>query len=347
MARDRAGRHLPPERVCHSTMNILLIGLHYHHYTTAIADELRALGHAVRLHDLQPRDLAMKTLRVVSPSLWQARLDSHHRRILEAERDTPTDLVLFIQAHQMQRATLRGFRDSFPGARFALYNWDSIANHDYLDRAEFFDTIQTFDAGDAAKHGFIYLPLFASREFQNVPDRVDNARSLYFVGNIVNPNRYRALDRFRAFCAREGIDFRLYMACTPLVRSRLWRQRIRPRGLSHGAIAPDRFRALLETSNAVFDFANHAQTGYTMRIFENLCAGKKIVTNNRRIMTETFYSPDRILVVEGDDYSTVPGFLRTPLVQPDQSFAEYHIQAFARHLAAGTGHTVREADGVG
>ena len=238
---------------------------------------------------------------------------------------------------------MQAFRRAFPKARFALYNWDSIANHDYLGRADLFDTVQTFDAGDAAKHGFTYLPLFASRQFQGVPNRVDNPRSIYFVGNIVNPNRYRALDAFRAFCSRQGIDFRLYMACTPVVRSWLRREKISPRGLSRGAIAPDKFRAMLETSNAVFDFANHAQTGYTMRIFENLCAGKKIVTNNRRIVRETFYSPDRILVVEDGDYAEVPRFLDIPLTEPDRSFPEYRIQAFARHLAAGTGHANPEA----
>lgn len=319
-------------------MKVLLIGLHYHNYTTAIAAELRTLGHEVRLHDLQPRDLIMKTLRVAAPRVWQTWLDAHHRRTLRKERGASADLVLFIQAHQMSRKNLQAFRDAFPEARFALYNWDSIANHNYLDRAEFFDTIQTFDAADAAEHGYLYLPLFASREFQDVPDRVTEPRSVYFVGNIVNPNRYRALDAFRAFCGRRKINFRLYMACTPLVRSWLRRQKISPRGLASGPIAPEKFREMLETSGAVFDFANHAQSGYTMRIFENLCSGKKIITNNSRIVSESFFSPDRILVVANGDYDPIPSFLDEPLADKGRRFPEYHIQAFARHLAEGTGH---------
>lgn len=321
-------------------MRILLIGLHYHGYTEAIAEELRLLGHDVRLHDLQPRTFSMKVLRVTAPRLWQARLDAHHRRILKAERGKAADLVLFIQAHQMSHANFGALRDAFPDARFALYNWDSIANHDYLDRARYFDTIQTFDPEDAAEHGFLYLPLFASRQFQDVPDRTNKPRSVYFVGNIVNPNRYRAIDGFRDYCAAEEIAFRPYMAGTPVARNAMKREGLDPGDVSSGPIAPAAFRDMLETSNAVFDFANHAQSGYTMRIFENLCAGKKIITNNARIEREAFYSPDRIHVFrDGDGFEGVAGFLDTPLAEPDNAFPEYRIQAFARHLAEGTGHS--------
>lgn len=320
-------------------MKILMIALHYHGYTEAIADELRALGHEVRLHDLQPRTLPMKVLRVAAPRLWQSRLDKHHARILKLERDYDADLVLFIQAHQISDANLKDLRVANPKARFALYNWDSIANHDYLDRAPHFDTVQTFDPVDAAEHGFLYLPLFASRRFQNVPNKVTNPRSVYFVGNIVNPKRYLALDAFRKFSADHGIVFTPYMACTPLVRRWLAKEKISPVGLSSGSIDAGEFRRLLEHSNAVFDFANHAQTGYTMRIFENLCAGKKIITNNRRIEHEPFYSSDRILVLpENGNFSEVPEFLDIELNHPEETFPDYTIQVFAAHLANGTGH---------
>ena len=117
------------------------------------------------------------------------------------------------------------------------------------------------------------------------------------------------------------------------------KEKISPVGLSSGSIDADEFRRLLEHSNAVFDFANHAQTGYTMRIFENLCAGKKIITNNRRIEHEPFYSSDRILVLpENGNFSEVPEFLDIELNHPEETFPDYTIQVFAAHLANGTGH---------
>ena len=70
---------------------------------------------------------------------------------------------------------------------------------------------------------------------------------------------------------------------------------------------------MLETSRATFDFANHKQSGYTMRLIENMCAGCKIITQNARIVNEPFYREDRFLLVDGHDFSAVPAFLNRPI----------------------------------
>ncbi|MGQ3039872.1 MAG: hypothetical protein ACT6TH_09370 [Brevundimonas sp.] len=321
-------------------MNILLIALHYHDYTANIARELRELGHEVRVHDIMPRTLFMKALRLIAPRLWQTQLNRHHARILRAEAETPTDLVLFIQAHQMSKENMAGFRSTFRSARFALYNWDSIANHDYLPHLASFDDVFTFDPDDARRHSLRYLPLFCSREFQGLRRREQDQRAIYFVGNIVNPARYRALDAFRDYCDGAGIQLNAYMACTPPMRVKLKREGIVARGLSSRPIDRSAFIDMVETSVAVFDFANHHQSGYTMRVFENLCAGKKIITNNPRVRQEAFYSPDRFHVFDGLDFTGVAAFVQTPLRDPDAEFPEYHIQTFVKHLVDGTSHSL-------
>lgn len=318
-------------------MKILLIALHYHDYTRNIAEELREAGHEVRVHDIMPRDLLMKVLRIAAPRVWQWRLDRHHARILRAERGGGHDMVLFIQAHQVSKSNMTAFKAAFPAARFVLYNWDSIANHDYRPHLDAFDDIFTFDPEDARAYGLHYLPLFCSRAFQNLPGRA-KAPAIYFVGNIVNPVRYDMVSAFRDYCEAEGLVFQAHMACTPPVRMKLLKNGRKPEGLSSGAIDHAAFMEMVETSTATFDFANHHQSGYTMRVFENLCAGKKIITNNARILAEPFYSPDRIHVFDGADFSGVEAFVHTPLRDPDEPFAPYRIQAFVRHLLEGAGH---------
>lgn len=319
-------------------MKILLIALHYHDYTSNIAEELRTLGHDVSVHDIMPRDLFMKSLRIMSPGLWQRRINEHHARILKSESGRAYDMVLFIQAHQMSAANLSAFRDAFTSARFVLYNWDSIANHDYRPHLSAFDQIFTFDPDDALAYGLSYLPLFCSRQFQGLARREQELRAIYFVGNIVNPARYEAVEKFRDYCDREALTLRMYLACTPPMRLRLHRAGIKARGLSSGAISRAGFIEMVESSTAVFDFANHHQSGYTMRVFENLCAGKKIITNNPRIRNERFFSPDRIHVFSGFDFSGVKEFMERPLAEPDADFPEYRIQAFVKHIVNGTSH---------
>ena len=319
-------------------MNILMIALHYHGYTEAIAAELRALGHEVSLHDLQPRDFVMKTMRLVTPSQWQARLDQHHLAILESVKNETYDLVLFIQAHQVSKHVLERFRAEFGSARFALYNWDSLHRHDYLDRQEFFDTVQTFDPEDAKRHGFIYLPLFATRAFQKLNNPAAARKSVYFVGNIINPERYRSLAEFETYAAEHDIRFEAHRACTLWARVWMLWHGVLPLNVVSGEIPEEQFQAMVHRSAATFDFANHTQAGFTMRVIENLCAGKKIITNNPGILEADFYSPDRFHFFENKDYTGVNEFLEEPLAEPERTFRAYHIQAFAKHLADGTGH---------
>ncbi len=316
---------------------ILLIGLPYHHYTAEIVAELQAQGHEVVFHDIQPRDLLMKSLRVAAPALYQRRLDQHHLRILAAEQGRRYDMVLFIQVHQMAQSTLAALKRAQAGAEFVLYNWDSVHNHDYRGHLHAFDRSYTFDPQDARALGIHYLPLFCIRAFQGLRKREQERKAIYFVGNIVSVQRYRAIQAFKRHCQQQGIRFNSYLACTPVVMWWLLRAGHWPTDVSTRPIAHDRFIDMIETSVAVFDFANHKQSGYTMRTMENLCAGKKIITGNPGIVDEPFYSPDRILVFDGLDFSRVRAFLDTPLRQPDEQFAQYHLRSFVACLAGGPG----------
>ena len=111
-----------------------------------------------------------------------------------------------------------------------------------------------------------------------------------------------------------------------------------PRDVTLRYIPQDRFINMIETASAVFDFANHRQVGYTMRTIENLCAGKKIITNNAVIRDEPFYSADRLHVFQGLDFSGVSEFLQRPLDSPDLNFPEFHLDNFVRQLVDNPAH---------
>lgn len=316
--------------------NILLVGLQYHRYTDEIIAELRALGHKVSYHDIQPRNLAMKVFRVAAPGLYRWGLDRAHERVLDDARSQAYDQVIFIQVHQMRVATLARLRELLPRAEFVLYNWDAISNHDYRAHLPHFDRAYTFDPVDAEEQRIGYLPLFCIRDFLNLSRREQERRAVYFVGNIVSVQRYEALRAFKRYCRREGIVFHCFMACSTVVLWWLLRRGYLPLDVSLHSIRHDRFIAMIERSVAVFDFANHRQTGYTMRTFENLCAGKKIITSNRRISGEVFYSDDRIFVFEGENFEGIREFLQQPLQSPSADFPEYHLSTFVKTLTDGT-----------
>lgn len=317
---------------------ILLIGLKYHNYTEEIISELRRQGHDVTYHDIQPRDLLMKALRVSAPLAYTSRINKHHDRILAAESGKHYDLVLFIQVHQMALNTLGAFRNEFKDAEFVLYNWDAITNHDYRPYMHLFDRIYTFDPQDALALGLRYLPLFCIRAFQDLQKRDSGQNSIYFVGNIVSVQRYEAIQAFKLYCQGQNIEFKSFLSCSPVVLWRLISSGHMPFDVSIRSINFSCFIDMIETSTAVFDFANHKQSGYTMRTMENLCAGKKIITGNAEIVNASFYSDERIHVFKGLDFSGVKEFIARPLISPDELFSEFHLSTFVSRLVESSHH---------
>jgi hypothetical protein len=313
-------------------MNVLFIGLNYHSYTSGIVAEMVSLGASVTYVDIQPRELFFKVLRTLGRSAYNRYLRHHHAAAILASERLTYDKVVFLQAHQMSLDNLARLRKIQKKAEFTLYNWDALTNHDYTAQASFFDRILTFDRHDAEEHGFGYLPLFCPRSMQGL--RRDRAVSdtVYMVGNIVTPERYAAVEAFRTYCLRNRLTFRQHLKISPVVWAQLIRAGTRPKRVCSSSIKPADLCEIIEASVGVFDFANHTQSGQTMRMMENLCAGMKIITNNISVQHERFYSPDRIHVFEGSNFSGVAEFLRLPLVDPAATFEEYHIQKFVLRL---------------
>ena len=311
---------------------ILLIGLNYHSYTQEIVAELRSQGHQVRFHDIQPGLPWLKVLRKFAPGRYQIALDRYHAGILAAERNSAFDLVLFVQVHQMSQHNLRGFHQAFPAAEFVLYNWDAVSNHDYRPHLQHFNRVYTFDPQDARSLDVHYLPLFCIKAFQGLRRLDSTGQAVYTVGNIVNPRRYEAIHAFDRFCKAQHIAFHAYMAGSTHALTLLMRHGHLPLDVSLRSISQPAFVRMVEHASAVFDFANHQQVGYTMRTIENLCAGKKIITNNAAIRNEPFFSADRIHVFEGLNFSGVKAFLARPLHNPEATFPEFHLSSFVRRL---------------
>lgn len=313
-------------------MKILFFGLNYHTYTQDIIAEMRATGSHVTYVDIQPRSLIFKVLRTARRVLYDQYLQDYHARAIDQSRTKDYDKVIFLQAHQMSLENLTQLRGAHPRAEFTLYNWDSISNHDYRLHANLFDRVLTFDPVDAGEYGYGYLPLFCSRFMQSLRQDRATPESLFMVGNIVKPARYAAIEAFRQYCSDNNLHFTQHLKISPVVWMQLVRNGITPRNISFRSISKSDFCNMIETSAAVFDFANHAQSGQTMRMMENLCLGKKIITSNIWVKNEPFYSPDRIHVFDGYNFSGVADFLNIELTYKHAHFPEYYIQSFVSQL---------------
>ena len=98
-------------------------------------------------------------------------------------------------------------------------------------------------------------------------------------------------------------------------------------------ISPNSYQKILEGSGTVFDVSNHLQSGYTMRLIENLYMNKKIITSSKNIKDENFYSPDRIFIINDFEFniSSILNFINCPL-KKNTDFVNFRCDSFIENL---------------
>lgn len=310
---------------------VLLIGINFYSYIDEIRAAMNRLGYEVDYHPIEDISFWAKTEKRFSNASYTARLNRYHARVVRQAADHRYDIVLFIQVHQFSFENLANLKKSQPTARFSLYNWDSISTHDYRPYMAHFNRVATFDPQDAKAFGVDYLPLFAVPAYFNARKDLPADFDIYFVGTIGTMHRFNALKRLYDFCNAHGIATKFHLKCNAGGRVMLWRNRAHMPGVTDKSLTFDDIIDLIERSRASFDFANHKQTGYTMRFIENMCAGRKIITENARVLDEPFYRPDRFLVVRDYDFSGVKAFVDLPITS-DLDVAEYSVDRWVSNL---------------
>lgn len=276
---------------------ILIVGRDYYFYTREIIAELRGtFGASVMFRAIEPPSFVYRVLKKAGMRLvwWLRRY--HDDVISAAQRQTP-DIVLFIQVHQIGVMVER-YRRAFPAARFVLYYWDSLKTHHYLPYAKYFHRVCTFDRLDAEQNPELeYLPLFFSERFRELRKKHHVIYDMAFVGVAVSMRRYDQLLSVRAWAKANGIVLFDYVVVSPILyfRRLLCGQLLR--AVHFSALGEQELLRVYGGSRAVLDLPNNTQTGYTMRTFEALGAHRKLITANRNITHEDFYSAASVFVI--------------------------------------------------
>lgn len=317
---------------------LLFIGWDYQIYTREMIEEFQLSGYDVTFYNVVSFSPAMKLRNLISKKWDKEVQHSRHQEIIVKEKDNKYDIV-FLLLPFFSFDCLQNLRNDHPQAKFILYLWDAANGYirkginisDYLGC---FDKAYTFDRQDAIQYGINYLPLFCVRKFQNLKQNEVEWNNVYMVGNLANFRRYDAIKQFEEYCKKQQISFNWYLKGTLRKNIKVLLQGKSLKYLHTSSISNNTFIDMMQRSSTVFDFANHIQDGYTMRVMENLCAGKKIITNNRNVLNEPFYSPDRFFVYDDLDFNGVKEFLKTPLSDPSARFEEFYLSSFIKKLVS-------------
>lgn len=317
---------------------ILYIGPVSFYYDKSFSNKMIEMGAKVDTYNLLPDDLYFKVIKKLHLPSRESYKEKYFDNILQ-KRDY--DYVLVRHGYQLETVFLEKLRMVNPNAILINFHWDAIKPHyNYLNIIKYFDKVFSFDYKDCQNHKeLIYLPLFYIDEYANhTKCAADNNYKnkeidVLFVGSWRNNERYQLIKKTEDFCKKHHLRFYYYLNYSFKEQFNSIKNGVIPRSARHKSLSYKEILKLFSISNSIIDFPSSFQTGLTMRTFETLGAGKKLITTNKNIINEPFFDSDYIDVIDAVDINLDIDFIkRKPSVLLQDKIKNYSIENYIYKL---------------
>ena len=308
-------------------------------YDEAIANKLRALGAEVIHFGTDPKGLIYETMMSSNQARNKFRrlLDKcrakYFQNIWETIEGETFNFVFVIKGDTFPDWFLTKLKEANINAKFILYQWDSLKAYFYRSKSYFtnykdiYDKIYSFDPCDCNNiKGIKYRPLFYLDIYANLKEEYSGKLDydLYFTGSG-QKDRVTILSQI----ADNSPDLRIIFNFHILFFSKYVKNIIIPKSgfkfylgnISHHKIIEGMIR-----SKAVIDIPSSYQSGLTIRTFEVLSLGRKLITTNQNIRNEPFFSEKNILIIDKNTPEISRKFLEEPFVSIDMT--NYSLESF-------------------
>lgn len=314
---------------------VLFVAPRFFGYERDIRAEVERRGAIVDWLPDRPFDTpAMTALTRLRPGWVFPAADRLYTRLLEGFAAPHYDTVLVVNGQTLSRRTLQRLRAAHPRARFVLYMWDSLANRARVrENLPLFDRVCTFDPHDARQYGMHLRPLFYGHGFDSAGPAAPMRYHISFVGTA-HTDRFAVVDRLRRGLP-EGISayWYLYLQAPWVLQAYRWTKpamrHARPQDFKFVPLDKPTLQSVFAGSRAILDIEHPRQVGLTMRTFETLGAGKKLVTTNPGVRDYDFFSERNVCVIDRESPVISREFLDTPFDPLPQSLRDkYSIEGW-------------------
>ncbi|RNI37480.1 hypothetical protein EFY79_08790 [Hanamia caeni] len=321
------------KRVDLQNKRIFYLGPVYFDYDKYLIKKLNQLGANVTPFELHLNTIGLKFIRKFKPSELESYKKNYYDKALSKSN---YDYVLVRHGFQLPPSFYQQLRKTNPNARFINFHWDSLKpNYDYRPILSCFDKVFSFDYKDCATHKEVqYLPLYYIDEYSKVQSNGNkNKNDILFIGAWRNTERYNLVKKTEKICEQADLKFSHYLY------QPLWtyfvsiKEGIVPKEVRFKKLSPREIIRLFSISNTIIDFPSSFQTGLTIRTFEALAAGKKLITTNKNIITEPFYNPEMINIVELDNFKLDIDFIKSnPKLSLKEKIKDYSLENYIYKL---------------
>lgn len=287
---------------------ILFISVRTFNYEVEIADKLKGLGAYVDYFDERPSNsILTKILIRLKRSIIQKKIDNYYNNILEKIRNEKYDFFFLIKGETVPSFFLVELRQLQKNCLFIFYTWDSFENNpNSLSILHFFDKKLTFDYSDSQKFKLEFRPLFYIDKYKELKNNCKPKHKVLFLGTA-HSDRYTISNAVVNWCKKHKYStFTHYYIQSKLVyflKSKFVSsfKKIPHESLKFKPLSIDEVIKYYEDSSIILDINHPNQRGLTMRTFEALGAGRKLITTNKEIKKYLFYNQNNILVIDRED----------------------------------------------
>jgi hypothetical protein len=286
---------------------ILFLSVQTFNYEKAIADELRNNGALVDYYDERPSNsIFVKGIIRIKKSVLNKKINEYYEEILRNIQGKEYDFLFVIKGEVVPVFFLENFKLQNPKCHCIFYTWDSFKNYQNPKNIlPFFDKSFTFDTDDAKEYNLYFRPLFYLREYEDVRNNKtsDSKYDLLFLGTA-HSDRYIISNTLVNWCLENDLtSFAYYYMQGKLVFvfKKFFDKSFKTfdeKKLSFKSLNLDEIIALYKNTNVILDIHHPEQKGLTMRTFETLGAGKKLITTNHEIKQYSFYNKNNILLID-------------------------------------------------
>ncbi len=282
--------------------NVLFISTTFNSYYKEIIKKLSDFDFNVDWYSDRPSNgIITRALIRLNKKILKRKIIRYQKKIIKETCLKKYDIIFVILGQSFDESFWCELRETQKTAKFIYYNWDSIDNFPCIAiNAKYFDKIYSFDSEDCKKNGYFHLPLFYIDVFKK--EKTEEKYDFCFIGTV-KPGRYTSIKNMIKQLEQNGLKgytfFYLHSKFVLLyykIRYRKEFKNVKSQEISFKLLDKEECALIESQSHIIIDAAQPGQNGLTIRIFEALGLGKKVLTTNENIKQYDFYNPKNILL---------------------------------------------------
>ncbi|WP_375191698.1 hypothetical protein [Marinobacter sp.] len=306
-----------------------------------IIDALQAEGFDVVFFDelFTEKLRFFKKVLLKLPLSVKVKLQKWYVSSLVKELQCDFSYIFIIRGEYFSPEVLKIIENRFPVSKRIMYQWDSSRNLHFFEKQIFwFHRIFTFDRTDADKFGLRHKCLFFNGFHVNARSESIAPGKLSFIGTH-HSNRLSFIRQFLSENPRfiDKADIKLYRPFSSIFRALLFNKSELEGGKIRDFVAEPiselEVIGTLSSSEFILDITQPGQVGLTIRTFEALGLGRKLVTTNADVKKYDFYDPANILVISDNDLTVPEEFIVQPYRPvPAEVLNRYFVKFWVREF---------------